>query len=203
MGRRSGGEKGKQMKEKRGNRGPNSGRLFKASACSWVGAALIKDASSEQDTDAQGGGTPHFYENNFGSYRWSNLFHQDVITRHQHLPVIPWLWSCNPINHLFFQPGKHSGSFPCGCLLHLSLCIFHRWSSFPPRPPNPCILEIPTPVSGLDRADKKKKKTPITCSPGRAAHCSLTQPPLLHKCVWQPPNTWGLDVNMFFEGFFF
>lgn len=46
-----------QTKRERVSCGLNSGQLFKACACSWVGAALIKDAASEQATDAREGGT--------------------------------------------------------------------------------------------------------------------------------------------------
>lgn len=46
-----------QTKSERVSCGLNSGQLFKACACSWVGAALIKDAVSEQATDAREGGT--------------------------------------------------------------------------------------------------------------------------------------------------
>lgn len=46
-----------QRKRERVSCGLNSGQLFKACACSWVGAALIKDAASEQATDAREGGT--------------------------------------------------------------------------------------------------------------------------------------------------
>ena len=46
-----------QTKSERLSCGLNSGQLFKACACSWVGAALIKDAASEQATDAREGGT--------------------------------------------------------------------------------------------------------------------------------------------------
>lgn len=52
------GERETETKSKRVSCGLNSDQLFKACACSWVWAALIKDAVSEQATDARERGTP-------------------------------------------------------------------------------------------------------------------------------------------------
>lgn len=58
-GGKRGGEREIQTKSERERQscGLNSGQLFKACACSWVGAALIKYAVSEQATDTREGGT--------------------------------------------------------------------------------------------------------------------------------------------------
>lgn len=50
------GERETETKSERVSCGLNSDQLFKACACSWVWAALIKDAVSEQATDAREGG---------------------------------------------------------------------------------------------------------------------------------------------------
>lgn len=55
-----------ETKSKRVSCGLNSDQLFKACACSWVWAALIKDAVSEQATDAREGGTPRLTRRGWG-----------------------------------------------------------------------------------------------------------------------------------------
>lgn len=72
------GERGRERetetKSKRVSCGLNSDQLFKACACSWVWAALIKDAVSEQATDARERGTPRLTRKGGG---WSSMIFQD------------------------------------------------------------------------------------------------------------------------------
>lgn len=63
-----------ETKSKRVSCGLNSDQLFKVCACSWVWAALIKDAVSEQATDAREGGTPRLTRKGWG---WSSIIFQD------------------------------------------------------------------------------------------------------------------------------
>lgn len=59
-------ERETETKSKRVSCGLNSDQLFKACACSWVWAALIKDAVSEQATDTREGGTPRLIRKGWG-----------------------------------------------------------------------------------------------------------------------------------------
>lgn len=56
------GETGWYTEWERASCGLNSGQLFKACACSWVGAALLKVAASEQGTHRLAGEKQHHFQ---------------------------------------------------------------------------------------------------------------------------------------------